>query len=416
MNEKRPIATIRPDFPILTTTVDGHPLVYLDNAATTHKPQGVIDAITNFYRFHNANIHRTVYRLAETATEQFEAVREKVARFIHAQDSCEIIFTKGTTEGINLVAQSWARHHVKAGDEILVSGLEHHSNLIPWQQVCKETGAVLRIIPVLADGTLDMAKAHELMTGKTKLLAIIHVSNMLGTQVDVASLSRRAHEVGARVLVDAAQSIAHQPINVTALGCDFLAFSGHKMLGPTGVGVLYINRSVHDQMTPYQYGGGMIMEATYDGARFLTAPRQFEAGTPHIAGVIGLGAALDYIQKNIPFDELRKHEAALVKRTIAGLSCMPRIRLLGPLDHLATQGHLISFVVEGMHAHDVAAYCDRFGICIRAGHHCAQPLARQLGVDAAARISFYAYNTMQEVEIVLEVLERMVADPLYGGR
>jgi cysteine desulfurase/selenocysteine lyase len=399
---------IRKHFPILSTSMNGHPLVYLDNAATTQKPMVVINALTNYYTQQNANTHRTVYRLGEQATTSYEGVREHIARWIGAGSSSEIIFTQGTTEGINFIATAWGRKNIAQGDEIVVSALEHHSNLLPWQQLCLEKKALLKIIPLRADGTLDMPKARELITKKTKLVAVAHVSNVLGTSIDVVQLADYAHAVGAKILVDAAQSVPHKPVNIQALKCDFFAFSGHKMYAPTGVGVLYIKKDLHDQVPPYQFGGGMVYEASYQQATWVPAPHKYEAGTPPIAQVIGLGAALDFLENEVDFKSLSAYEASLCAQLIDGLSKFPRAQLLGPVQELKKQGSLVSFVVEGMHAHDVAAFMDTYGICVRAGHSCAQPLAKELGLDAAVRVSFACYSTPQEVDFFLEVFKKMV--------
>lgn len=395
------------DFPILKQTINGHPLAYLDNASTSQKPQQMIDAVSHFYATAYANTHRGVYLLAEEATRKLEEVRASVAVWIGAQDPREIVFTHGTTESINLVAASWARHHCKVGDEILVSELEHHANLLPWQRVAKETGAHLRFIPVRADGTLDLDHVDQLITKQTKLVAVTHVSNAVGTTVDIKKIIAHARAVGAKVLIDAAQSVPHQRINVIELDCDFLVFSPHKMLGPTGVGILYVHKRVHDEMIAYQLGGGIVYESTYESATFLPMPHLLEAGTPPIAQIIGFGAALNYLSQ-IDFAALAAHEAALTTQLIDGLEKLPGIRILGPLEELKTRGHMVSFVVENMHAHDVAAYLDTYGIAVRAGHHCAQPFARKLGYDASIRVSFYLYNTSQEVERCLGALRKLI--------
>jgi cysteine desulfurase / selenocysteine lyase len=396
------------DFPILKQSINGNPLAYLDNASTSQKPQVMIDAISNFYATACANTHRGVYLLAEEATRKFEEVRASVAAWIGAQDPREIVFTHGTTESINLVAASWALAHCKSGDEILVSELEHHANLLPWQRVVKQTGAQLTFIPVRADGTLDMAHLDQLITKKTKFVAVTHVSNAVGTTVDIKKIISHARAVGAKVLIDAAQSVPHQRIDVTELDCDFLVFSPHKMLGPTGVGVLYVHKRLHDEMEAYQLGGGIVYESTYESATLLPMPQLLEAGTPPIAQVIGLGAAIEYLSDEVDFAALAKHEAALCAHLIDGLQALPGIRILGPLDELKARGHMVSFVVGNMHAHDVAAYLDTFGIAVRAGHHCAQPFARKLGYDASIRASFYLYNTSEEVDRCLGALRKLI--------
>jgi len=398
---------LKKDFPILNYSVNGNPLAYLDNASTSQKPQQVIEAISNFYAGNYANVHRGVYTLAEEATRMYEDVRVQVASLIGAQDPREIIFTHGTTDSINMVAASWALGHCKQGDEILVSELEHHANLLPWQRVAKQTGAQLKFIPVRADGTLDMSNLDQLINKKTKLVAITHVSNAVGTRVDIKTIIAHARAVGAKVLIDAAQSVPHQRINVAEIDCDFLVFSPHKMLGPTGVGVLYAHKRMHDEMQAYQLGGGMVYEATYQDATFLPVPQLLEAGTPPIAQVIGLGAAIEYLEDNVDFGALAEHEASLCGQLIEGLNQIPGITILGPQDELKISGHMVSFVVKNMHAHDVAAYLDTYGIAVRAGHHCAQPFARKLGYDASIRVSFYLYNSGDEVERCLEALNKI---------
>jgi len=394
---------IRADFPVLSKKINNHQLVYLDNASTTQKPQQIIDAISNFYADHNANTGRGVYTLGEQATTLYEQARANVAHFINARTAQEVVFTSGTTESINLVAATWAKQNIGVGDEILISELEHHANLLPWQRVARENNATLKFIPVNADGTLDLNVLSQLLTHRTKLVAVSHISNALGTHNDVATIIKAAHAVGAKVLVDAAQSAPHQIIDVQKLGCDFLAFSGHKMFGPTGIGVLYVAQAVHAAMPPYQLGGGMVYEAGYQTATWLPMPHRLEAGTPPIAQAIGLAAALDYLRA-LDFEQLRVHEAALTAQLIEGLARMPHITVLGPQEQLKEKGHLVSFKVDSMHPHDVASYLDQFGVCVRAGHHCAQPLANKLGIDASVRVSFYAYNTAKEVDLLLQLL------------
>ena len=395
--------TLRKDFPILKQKINDHKLIYFDNAATSQKPQQVIDTLTKFYAEQNSNIHRSINAFGEQATTLYENARRTVADFINA-DQEEIIFTKGTTEGINFIASTWAAQHLKKDDEILLTQMEHHSNLIPWQQLAHTHGVHLKFIPVLPDGMLDLEKLPQLITKKTKLVAVVHVSNALGTHNDIEAIMLAAHTVNARVLIDAAQSAPHQKIDVKKLTCDFLVFSGHKMLGPTGIGVLFIKKDLHDQTKPYQFGGGMVYEADYHKASFLKAPQKFEAGTPPIAQTIGLGAALDYINKYISFNDLQHHEAALCAQLIKGLSNYKKITILGPVEQLQKSGHLVSFTIEGMHAHDVAAHLSNYGICVRAGNFCVQPLAKTLGVTASVRASFYLYNIAQEVEKLLEVI------------
>jgi cysteine desulfurase/selenocysteine lyase len=392
-------------FPILATRMNDQPLVYLDNAATTQKPQSVIDALSNFYSNANANIHRGVYTLSEDATTLYEAVRQQVAQFIGAEAQ-EIVFTKGTTEGINFIASTWGRENVHEGDEVVISALEHHSNLLPWQQLCHEKKAVLKIIPLTLQGLLDMDEASRLITAKTKLVAVTHISNAIGTEVDVKGLASLAHNAGAKILVDAAQSVLHQKVDVKELACDFLAFSGHKMYGPTGIGVLYIKKELEGSIPPYQLGGGMVYEAGYQQATWLKAPQKFEAGTPPIAQAIGLGKAITFLS-DIGFDTISALESSLCRQLIGGLVKLPSVTVLGPIQELKNKGHMASFTVEGVHAHDVAAFMSSYGICVRAGHYCAQPLARELGIDAAVRVSFACYNTPEEVELLLDVLRKI---------
>ncbi len=401
---------MRKDFPILNQKVGDKPLIYFDTAATSQRPQQVIDALSSFYTDANANIHRGIHMLSERATEMYETAREKIANFIGAADSCEVVFTRGATESINIVAETWGMENLKTGDEILISEMEHHANLLPWQRLAQRTGAILKFIPVTHGGTLAMDKLDELITPRTKLVAVTHASNVLGTHVDVKTIGKKAHAVGARILVDAAQSIPHEKIDVQDLDCDFLAFSGHKMLGPTGIGILYIKKELHAALPPYQVGGGIVYEVDFNDARWQEVPQRLEAGTPAIAQAVGLGAAVDYMNERINFDELKKHEASLTKRAIEGLAPLPKVRLLGPLEDMKTSGHLVSFVVEGMHAHDVAEYLNCNGIAVRAGHHCAQPLAKKLGILASVRASFHGYNTLDEVDSFVRAMTGLVTE------
>lgn len=401
--------TRRADFPILQQKINDKPLCYLDNASTSQKPQAVIDALVDFYTTKNANIYRGAHFFSEQATQLYEQTRMRVAQFIGARDASEIIFTSGCTEGINFVATAWAMQHINAGDEIVITGLEHHANMVPWQRVAAEKKAVLKVIPVHPDGSLIMDHLGDIITHRTKLVACVHVSNALGTHVDVARITMQAKQVGALVLIDAAQSVAHQRINVVDLDCDFLVFSGHKMLAPTGVGVLYIKQELHDQVQPYQYGGGMVFEVDYQKSTYLKAPHKFEAGTPPIAQVIGLGAAVNYLSQ-IDFEQLRVHEAQLCAQLIGGLSLIDEVRILGPVEQLKKMGHLVSFVVENIHAHDVAAYLSQEGICVRAGDYCAQPLFKKMHLSGSVRASFYVYNTAQEVDRLIEAVDRLVKE------
>jgi len=404
---QNPFAHLISDFPILQRTLHGKPLCYVDNAATTQMPQQVLDAMHAYHTTHHANVHRSSHTLGEEATTAYEAVREKVARFIDAQDPSEITFTSGTTASINCVATGWGTRNIQRGDEILVTQLEHHSNLLPWQQLAERTGATLRWLPVTHEGALDTSRLNQLLTAQTKLIAVTGTSNAVGVHTDLHTIIDAAHAVGAKVLVDAAQMVAHQKINVAELGADFVVFSGHKMFGPTGVGVLYIKKELHDQVLPCSFGGGIVREATMDSASFLPAPHGLEAGTPPTAQVIGLGAAIDYIEQHLDFDTLTHYEASLCARLINGINAIAGVTILGPVEQLKQAGHLVSFVVDGVHAHDVAAHLDRKGICARAGHHCAQPLAQALGYAASTRISFAAYNTPADADRVIEAISAL---------
>lgn len=392
------------DFPFFRS----HPeLIYLDNAATTHKPQQVIDALVRFYTVSNANMHRGVYHLAERATEGLEASRSLVASFLGAADPSEIIFTSGATNAINMIARGWGDAQVQEGDEVVVTALEHHANFVPWQQLCERKSAQLRIIPVDQRGLLDLSHLASIITSRTKLVAVTHVSNAIGTTVDLASIVAHAHAVGARVLVDGCQAVSFIPVDVQKLGCDFYVFSGHKVMGPTGVGVLYARRSVHDTFIPPTFGGGMVLQVAPKHTTFLKAPRCYEAGTPPMAGVMGLAAALSYLQE-MGVETVGRHTAVLTQQAIVALREISRVRLLGPVEQLEKKGHLISFVVDGMHAHDVAAYLDRYSICVRAGHHCAQPLADQLHYQASVRASFYLYTSEHDVELFIKGLRNIL--------
>jgi cysteine desulfurase/selenocysteine lyase len=401
------IKPIRLDFPIFLNPYKGKDLCYFDNAATTQKPYVVIDAMTQFYQRSYAPVYRSMYTLAEEATLQFEQARATIATFIGAEPH-EVIVTKGATEGINFIAAAWAHHTLKAGDEILLTELEHHANLLPWQELAKRTGVVLKFIPIFPDGSLDYTSLHKLCTQRTKLISVTHVSNAIGTHVDVTLISRSAKSVGARIMLDVCQSVAHQRINVQELGVDFLVFSGHKMLGPTGIGILYMRSGVQHEVLPYQTGGGMVYQASFIESTFVKSPHRYEAGTPPFVEAIGLAKAVEYIRSSIDFEALRTHEAALCTRLIEGLDKIPGFTILGPREHLATKGHLVSFFHEEYHPHDMAAYLDTFGICVRSGHYCAQPLAKKLGIDGSVRVSFYAYNTLGEVDACLQALEDLL--------
>jgi cysteine desulfurase/selenocysteine lyase len=395
---------LRKDFPILSRVIDGKPIIYLDNAATSQKPKQVIGMLLEYYENYNSNIFRAIHKFSEISSTLFEGSREKIQKFINAKSEKEVIFTKGTTESINFVASTWGEEFILGGDEIIVSEMEHHANLIPWQQLAHKKDAILKFIPITKDGKLDLDAYAKLLTPNTKLVSIIHASNVLGTVNDVKRITEMAHSIGAKVMVDAAQSVPHKKIDVQDIGCDFMAFSGHKMLAPTGIGVLFVKESIQQQVPPYQFGGGMVFEVSYENATWNCSPAKYEAGTPPIAQAIGLGEAIDYFNDNIDFDELEKYEASLCKRAIDGLLDISGVKIYGPLDELIKEGHLVSFTFDGLHAHDVAAYLDSRGICVRAGHHCAQPLSIKLGINATIRASFYFYNTEEEVDKFLDAM------------
>lgn len=394
------------DFPIF----EGRDLVYCDSAATTHKPQVVIDRVADFYAHHNAPVHRGIYALAEEATEMYEHVRSLLAAYLGAEDANEIVFTHGTTESINTVAFGWGRANLKPGDEIVISEQEHHANLVPWQLLSKEKKLILRFIPMLSDGTIDYAAIPKMLSEKTKLLAITAGSNVIGVATDLEKVMPHARKVGARVLIDAAQMAPRMRYNVQELGCDFLVLSGHKMLGPTGVGALYVKKDLHDSFEPMIVGGSMVLSVDLKESRWRPMPNKLEAGTPAIAQVIGLGAALEYLMDEVDFAWLEKHEAMLSRRLIEGLERYEDVRILGPVEQMKTHGHLVSFSIKGFHAHDVAAYLDTFGIAVRAGHHCAQPLHTKLDVPNSVRASFYLYNTEDDIVRLLEAMDNLFRD------
>jgi cysteine desulfurase/selenocysteine lyase len=384
----------RTDFPILKTKVHGKPLVYLDNAATTQKPHMVIEAESEYYSHYNANVHRGVHSLSQRATDAYEKARVAVQHLINAASPDEIIFVRGTTEAINLVAQSYGRSHLHADDEIVLSQMEHHSNIVPWQMLCQQTGARLRIIPVNDLGELKMGAFEALLNEHTRLLAVTHVSNTLGTINPVKNIITLAHERGVPVLFDGAQAIAHLAVDVQELDCDFYAFSGHKLYGPTGIGVLYGKAALLDAMPPYQGGGDMIRSVSFDETTYNTLPYKFEAGTPNIAGVIGLGAAVDYLQA-IGYEAIISHEQALLAYATPLLEAVPGLRIIGTAKE---KTGILSFVLEGMHPHDIGTLLDGEGVAIRTGHHCTMPLMERLGVPATSRASFALYNTRQEMD------------------
>jgi len=396
------VQAIRADFPILSQSVNGKPLAFLDSAASSQKPLAVIEAMNEYYRTTHANVHRGVYTLSERATELYENARKKVARFIGAKSSREIIFTRNTTESINLVAQAWGRANLRPGDEILLTELEHHSNLVPWQLIARETGARIRYIPVDGQGVLQLDGLDTLLTERTKIVAFTQMSNMLGTITPAAEIVRRAKAAGALTLIDAAQGVPHLPTNVQELGCDFLAFSGHKMCGPTGIGVLYGRRELLEAMPPFLGGGDMIRRVTFEGAEWNELPWKFEAGTPAIAEGVGLGAAVDYLS-GLGMDAVRAHEREIIAYALERLAEVPTVAIYGPMAP-DIRGGVATFNLGDIHPHDVAAVLDAEGIAIRAGHHCAMPLHEKFGLTASSRASFYVYTIPEEIDRLVEGL------------
>lgn len=391
---------LREDFPILSRMVNGKPLVYLDNAATTQKPRSVIQSLVDYYENFNANVHRGVHTLSMEATDMTEAARRKVADFINADDPETVIWTRNATEGMNLVAYGWGRANIEAGDEIVTTRMEHHSNLVPWQEIASERGAVIRFLPLAADGSLDLTDVDEIITDKTKLLTFTHVSNSLGTINPARYLTEKAHSVGAVVLVDGAQSVPHMPVDVQEIGCDFLSFSGHKMMGPTGIGALYGRRNLLERMQPFLTGGEMVLQVTYESASWAGLPWKFEAGTPNIADSIGMGAAVDYLS-SVGMDNVREHEKRITKYALTRFEEIEEVDVFGPGDP-DLRGGVISFHTSELHPHDLGTYLDQHGIAVRTGHHCTMPLMTTLGVPATARASFYVYNTEEEVDALVD--------------
>jgi len=397
-------ATVRQDFPVLDQQVHGQPLVYFDNAATSQKPRQVIQALVNYYERDNANVHRGIHELSMRATHAFEAARDRAAKFINARSAEEIIWTRGTTEAINLVANAWGNQFIKAGDVILLTEMEHHSNIVPWQLLAQRTGAELRFLPITGDiGLLDLTRLDEFLTDRVKLFSLVHISNSLGTINPVIELCAKARKKGIVTLVDAAQSIGHRPLDVQEIGCDFLAVSGHKMCGPTGIGFLYGRGEVLEQMPPWQGGGEMILTADYQKSSYKPAPHRFEAGTPDISGPIGLHAAMDYLDA-IGRQRIAEHDHEMGAYAYGKLSGLKDIRMFGP--HIGRAG-LVSFLLKDIHAHDVTELANRQGVALRGGHHCTQPLMRKLGVESTSRASFYFYNTTAEIDRLVEVLREI---------
>ncbi|MDO7597896.1 MAG: cysteine desulfurase [Pseudomonadota bacterium] len=397
------LAAIRQDFPILHQQINGHPLVYLDNAATSQKPNQVIDAVANYYRQDNANVHRGVHRLSQRATDAYEGARDKIRDFVNAQSDKEIIFVRGATEAVNLVAQSFVRPQLQAGDEILISHMEHHANIVPWQMLCEQTGAKLNVIPMTKVGELDLSTLDELLTSKTKIMAIGHVSNALGTINPIKDMIARAHAKNIPVLVDGAQAVPHMIVDVQDLDCDFYVFSGHKMFAPTGIGALYGKQTLLEAMSPWQGGGDMILSVSFAHTEYNELPYKFEAGTPNISGAIGLGAAIDYMN-NLGIANLAAHEHALLIAATEKVTALPGVRIIGTA---AQKASVLSFMIEGVHPHDVGTIFDQQGLAIRTGHHCAQPVMQFFGIPATARASFAFYNTFDEIDALVGGIKKV---------
>lgn len=398
------VAKIRAEFPILTQTVNGKPLVYLDNAATSHKPQCVIDTINHFYAAHNSNVHRGVHYLSQLATRELEGARDIVKKFLNAASDKEVIFTKGTTDGINLVAQSYGRKFIKEGDEIIISAIEHHANIVPWQMLCEQTGAVLRVIPINDDGELLMEEYEKLLNPKTKFVSVNYVSNALGTINPVKRIIELAHAQDVPVLIDGAQSAPHLKVDVRELDCDFYAFSGHKVCGPTGIGILYGKQHLLEQMPPIQGGGDMIKVVTFEKTTYNDLPYKLEAGTPHIEGGIGLGRAIQYLE-SIGLDNIAAYEHELLEYATELIGGIPGVRLIGTAKEKAS---VLSFLINDIHPHDIGTILDQEGIAIRAGHHCAQPIMQRFQVPATARASFAFYNTKEEIDALAQAIHTVI--------
>ena len=398
------VERIRQDFPILHQEINGKPLVYLDNAATTQKPQAVIDAIVNYYVKNNANVHRGVHTLSQRATDDYESARESVRRFINAPEDCEVIYVRGATEGLNLVASSYGRKYFKSGDEVIITGMEHHSNIVPWQLLGKELGIRLRVVPFNDDGELLLDEFEGMLNGRTKLVSVVHQSNALGTINPVRTIVKLAHAKGVPVMLDAAQSVPHMPIDVQELGADFLTFSGHKLYGPTGIGVLWGRADLLNAMPPYQSGGEMIRSVTYEETIFNVLPAKFEAGTPDIAGAIGLSAAIEYLEA-IGMEKIAAYEQALMQYGAELLSSIEGVRIIG---NAADKGGVLSFIMDAAHAHDIGTILDAEGIAVRTGHHCAQPVMARYGVAATARASLGLYNTTAEIDSLVKAIDRVI--------
>ena len=398
------VERVRADFPLLRQQVNGKPLVYLDNGATSQKPQCVIDELVRYYTTENANVHRGVHTLSQLATDDYEGARSKVRRFLNAADDREIIYTRGTTEGINLVAQTFGRQNVGPGDEIVVSNMEHHSNIVPWQMLCEEKGAVLRVVPIDDSGELLMDEYEAMVGPRTKLVSITHVSNALGTVVPVERIVGIAHAQGVPVLLDGAQAVPHMPVDVRRLDCEFYVFSGHKLFGPTGIGILYGKGEILEALPPFQGGGEMIKSVTFEKTIYNDLPYKFEAGTPHIAGAVGLGAAIDYVQA-LGFEGIEAHEAELLEYGARALSAIDGLRIVGTAHHKAG---ILSFTLENIHPHDIGTILDEQGIAVRTGHHCAQPVMQRFQIPATARASMAFYNTKHDIDALVHGLDRVI--------
>ena len=408
MNNKHfDIAAIRRDFPILSEQVNGRPVVFLDSAASSQKPTQVLDAMSSVYRHQYANVHRGVYQFSEAATAQYNEARVKIAKFIGAPAPENIIFTRNATESLNLLAYSYGRHFLKAGDEVLITELEHHANFVPWFYLAQEKGIVVKCIPLTPNGQLDLSKLDDLLNERTKLLSFAQVSNVLGTITAPAPLIQRAHAIGAKVIIDGSQAVPHMPVNVAALDCDFYAFSGHKMLGPTGIGVLYGKPELLDAMPPFMTGGDMISYVGFDTIRWNEVPLKFEAGTPAFVEAIGLGAAVDYLSQ-LGMEAVRAHEHEITSYALDRMAEIPGMTIYGPTD-ASVRGGVVTFNVDKIHPHDLATLLDQEGVAIRAGHHCAQPLHQRLGLPATARASFYVYSQLHEVDALLEAIYKAKA-------
>jgi cysteine desulfurase/selenocysteine lyase len=398
------VEAIRKDFPALHQQVSGHPLVYLDNGASTQKPQQVIDAVNNFYKHDYSNVHRGIHTLSQRATDHFEAARETVKRFINAHSLAEVIFTSGTTNGINLVAQSYARSNLKAGDEVLVSAIEHHSNIVPWQILAEQIGIIVKVIPINEHGEILMDEYRALLSDKSKVVAVTQLSNALGTITPIKEIIDAAHAAGAVVMVDGAQAVAHTPVDVQALDCDFYAFSGHKLFGPTGIGVLYGKQVLLESMPPYQGGGDMIKVVSFSGTEYNELPYKFEAGTPNIAGVIGLAAGIDYIER-IGLDAIAEYEQDLLDYTTEQMSAIEGLRIIGTAQHKAS---IVSFLIDGIHASDLGTLLDHQGVAVRVGHHCAMPVMEFFGVSATTRASMAFYNNRADIDTLVKATRKAV--------